>query len=382
MITRALKPTILDKINKGKAIIIIGPRQVGKSTLLAEIAQESGKKTIFFDCDERDDREILTDTTSTALRAHIGNAELVLIDEAQRVKNIGLTLKLFTDKIKNVQVIVTGSSSFDLANEINEPLTGRKFEYQMFPLSVAEMADFHGQKDENRLLERRLLFGFYPEVINSPGNEPRVLRDISKSYLFRDLFSFREIRKPELLEKLLIALALQMGNEVSYTELGNTVGTDQLTVQRYLDLLEKSFVIFRLTAFSRNLRTELKKSRKIYFYDNGIRNAILNNFLPLETRPDTGALWENFLISERLKNLNYHEKFPNTYFWRTQKGEEIDYLEEINGKITTFEFKWNPARNAKIPSAFANSYPNTDFSVVNPSNYHDFLKIGLGTGKQ
>jgi uncharacterized protein len=242
---------------------------------------------------------------------------------------------------------------------------------------VAEMVNFHGQKDENRLLERRLLFGLYPEVINSPGNEARVLRDISKSYLFRDLFTFREIRKPELLEKLLIALALQMGNIVSYSELGNTIGTDQLTVQRYLDLLEKSFVIFRLTAFSRNLRTELKKSRKIYFYDNGIRNAILNNFLPLETRPDTDALWENFLISERLKNLNYQEKFPNTYFWRTQKGEGIDYLEEIDGKINTFEFKWNPARKANIPFAFAKSYPNTDFVMINPSNYHDFLKFGL-----
>ncbi|MBK8920917.1 MAG: ATP-binding protein [Saprospirales bacterium] len=373
MIARLLKPIVLEKIGQGKAIIIIGPRQVGKSTLLAEIARESGKKVLFLDCDEHDDRQLLIDATSTALRASIGGAELVLIDEAQRVKNIGLTLKLFTDKIREVQVLVTGSSSFDLANEINEPLTGRKFEYMMFPLSTLEMIRHHGEKDERRLLLRRLLYGFYPEVLNAPGNAPQALRDISKSYLFKDLFAFREIRKPELLEKLLRALALQMGNEVSFNELANTIGSDQLTVQRYLDLLEKSFVIFRLSAFSRNLRTELKRSRKIYFYDNGIRNALLNNFLPIDSRQDIGALWENFLVAERMKYLHYAGKFPNTYFWRTQLGDEIDYLEEQDGQIHAFEFKWNPSRSAKMPTAYAKTYPNSTFTVINPENYLGFV---------
>lgn len=373
MIARVLKQPILDKIGHGKAIIIVGPRQVGKSTLLQTIAEESGYTVKILDCDERDDRAILTDTTSTELISAIGNANLILIDEAQRVKNIGLTLKLFTDKIKNVQVIVTGSSSLDLANEINEPLTGRKFEYQMFPLSTAEMVDHLGQTIEKRNLHQRMLYGFYPEVINNVGEEKATLRDISQSYLYKDIFSFREIRKPEILEKLLSALALQLGNEVSFNELANTIGSDQLTIQRYLDLLEKSFVVFRLSSFSRNLRRELKRSRKIYFYDNGIRNAILNNFLPLENRNDVGALWENFLVSERLKWLHYHRQFPNRYFWRTQTGLEIDYLEEQEGVINAFEFKWNPQRVIKAPEEFSNAYPNNTFMVIHPDNYLEFV---------
>lgn len=373
MIARLLKQPILDKIGRGKAIIIVGPRQVGKSTLLQTIAQESGQQVKHFDCDERDDRAILTDTTSTELISAIGNAGLVLIDEAQRVKNIGLTLKLITDKIKSVQVIVTGSSSLDLANQINEPLTGRKFEYQMFPFSTGEMIVHHGETVEKRLLHQRMLYGFYPEVVNNPGEEKATLRDISQSYLYKDLFTFREIRKPELLEKLLSALALQLGNEVSFNELANTIGSDQLTVQRYLDLLEKSFVVFRLSSFSRNLRRELKRNRKIYFYDNGIRNAILNNFLPLENRMDVGALWENFLMSERLKWIHYNRQFPNRYFWRTQTGLEIDYLEEQDGAINAFEFKWNPKRNVKPPEEFLKAYPNTTFKVIHPENYLEFV---------
>ncbi|MEQ1747632.1 MAG: ATP-binding protein [Saprospiraceae bacterium] len=373
MIPRKLEQTVLQKIGSGKAIIVIGPRQVGKSTLLGKLAQQSGKKVLLLDCDERDDRDLLTDTTSTELRAHIGEAELVLIDEAQRVKNIGLTLKLFTDKISEVQVIVTGSSSLDLSNQINEPLTGRKSEHMMFPLSTSELIDYHGQSAETRLLHRRLLYGFYPEVVNNPGNETNALRDISKSYLYKDLFAFREIRKPELLENLLKALALSLGNEVSFNELAVITGSDQLTVQRYLDLLEKSFVIFRLSAFSRNLRQELTRTRKIYFYDNGIRNAILNNFLPLENRADTGALWENFLVSERLKWLRYSGKHPNTYFWRTKTGQEIDYLEEQDGHIAAYEFKWNPKRTVKLPQAYSDAYPGSTFEVIQPENYLKFV---------
>ncbi len=373
MIERALKQSILEKMGQGKAIIILGPRQVGKSTLLEAIAEETKQPVKWLNCDERDDRAALTDTTSTELMALIGNATLVLIDEAQRVKNIGLTLKLFTDKIKTVQVIVTGSSSLDLANEINEPLTGRKFEYQLFPFSSAEMAVHHGKINERRLLHQRMLYGFYPEVVNNPGEEKSILRDISQSYLYKDILAFREIRKPELLEKLLTALALQLGNEVSFNELANTIGSDQLTVQRYLDLLEQSFVVFRLSSYSNNLRRELKRNRKIYFYDNGIRNAILNNFLPLENRNDVGALWENFLVAERLKWLRYHNQFPNRYFWRTHSGEEIDYLEVQDGQIQGFEFKWNPKRVVKMPAAFADAYPNSTFKIIHPDNYQEFV---------
>lgn len=375
MINRALKQSILEKIGLGKAIIILGPRQVGKSTLLDIIAHESGQVVKILNCDERDDRAALSDTTSTELISLVGKSTLVLIDEAQRVKNIGLTLKLFTDRIKSVQIIVTGSSSLDLANEINEPLTGRKYEYRMFPLSTGEMIAHHGETVEKRLLHQRMLFGFYPEVVNSPGQEKIVLRDISQSYLYKDILAFREIRKPELLEKLLTALALQLGNEVSFNELANTIGSDQLTVQRYLDLLEKSFVIFRLSSYSKNLRTELKRNRKIYFYDNGIRNAILNNFLPLESRNDIGALWENFLVSERLKSLNYSQQFPNSYFWRTREGAEVDYLEEQDGSINAFEFKWNPKKTVKAPHSFLTAYPNSSFKVIHPDSYLEFLNI-------
>jgi predicted AAA+ superfamily ATPase len=300
---------------------------------------------------------------------------LVFIDEAQRVKNIGLTLKLFTDKIPNVQVIVTGSSSLDLANEINEPLTGRKFEYLMLPFSTGELVAYRDETHERRLLEHRLIYGFYPEVVSHPGSEANTLRELSKSYLYKDIFTFREIRKPELLEKLLKALAFQTGQEVSYHELGQTTGSDQLTVQRYLDLLEKSFVIFRLSSFSRNLRQELTRSRKIYFYDNGIRNAIINNFQMPEFRDDTGALWENFLLSERLKALQSAQKFPNTYFWRTKQGQELDYVEESEGQLHAFEFKWNPKRKSKRPAAFFDAYENASFETIHRENYLSFLKI-------
>jgi uncharacterized protein len=375
MITRFLLPIIQEKIGRKKAIIIIGPRQSGKSTLLREVARQSGKKTLFLDCDEPDDRDALTNVTSTALQSKIGGAELVLIDEAQRVKNIGLTLKLFTDKIPQVQVVVTGSSSLDLANEINEPLTDRKFEYLMLPFSTGELAAHQSETHEKRLLEHRLLYGFYPEVINQSGQELQILRELTKSYLYKDIFTFREIRKPELLEKLLKALAFQVGQEVSYTELGVTTGSDQLTVQRYLDLLEKSFVIFRLSSFSRNLRQELTRSRKIYFYDNGIRNAIINNFQPLNFRDDTGALWENFLVSERLKALQLAQNFPNSYFWRTKQGQELDYMEEADGKIKAFEFKWNPKKTPRLPAVFADAYPNAIFETINRDNYFSFLTV-------
>lgn len=372
-IQRQLLKQVESRVGDGKAIVIMGPRQSGKSTLLNILAKKVDREHVFLDCDEPDIRQILSNTTSTALRQLIGNAGLVLIDEAQRVKNIGLTLKLFTDKIKDVQVVVTGSSSFELSNEINEPLTGRKHEYFMLPLSTNEMVQHHGLITEKRLLPTRLVYGMYPEVVQKPGEEVDVLKSMAGSYLYKDIFSFRDVRKPEILENLLKALALQVGSEVSYHELARTTGTDQATIQRYLDLLEKSFVVFRLPAYNRNLRNELTKSRKIFFYDNGIRNAIIGNYANLPSRTDVGQLWENFLISERYKWLQINRSYTQRYFWRTTEAREIDYLEEYDGRLNAFEFKWNADKKVTFPKAFLNAYPAATTQVVHPDNYTEFL---------
>jgi uncharacterized protein len=373
LINRSLLPVIMSKIGLGKAIIILGPRQSGKSTMLKTFAQLIDRPSIFIDCDEPDYRALLTNATSTALKALIGPATLVLIDEAQRVKNIGLTLKIFTDQLPHAQLIVTGSSAFDLANEINEPLTGRKFEYQMLPLSTAEMVAHHGAIIEQRLLPTRLVFGLYPEVIQNPDVALETIRNMAGSYLYKDIFTFQDIRKPEILETLLKALALQVGSEVSFYELARTVGTDQSTVQRYIQLLEKAFVVFRLPSYSRNARRELTKTRKIYFYDNGIRNAIIGNFSPLTGRTDIGALWENYLVSERLKLVLLQKSHTQRYFWRSIDSREIDYLEEVDGTLSAFEFKWDPERSVKLPKLFRDTYPSATFDVIHPDEYLGFL---------
>jgi len=372
-IDRILLPTVEEHLEGGKAVILIGPRQVGKTTLLEKITVRYPGKLLWMDCDEPDIRHRLADTTSTELKAWIGDAGLVVVDEAQRVKNIGLTLKLFTDKIRSLQLLVTGSSSLDLANEINEPLTGRKWEFMLLPISTEEMLRHHGETSERRLLTHRMIYGMYPEIINRPGKEEALLRQLSSSYLYKDIFTFNDVRKPEVIEKLLQSLALQVGSEVNYHELAQLTGTDQATIQRYLNLLEKAFVVFRLPTFSRNVRNELKKSRKVYFYDNGIRNAIINSFKPVDLRTDAGALWENFLVSERTKWLANHQYFANRYFWRTTQQQEIDYLEEKNGILSAFEFKWNAMAQASFPKTFLSAYDNVETAVITPDNYLDFI---------
>jgi len=375
MISRELYKVIYDNVFKGKAIIMLGPRQVGKSTLLEILQQKIKKKTLYLNCDNNDDRKLLTDTSVTQLKRLIGDNELVLIDEGQRVRDIGLTLKLITDQIKNVQLIVTGSSSLDLSNQLNEPLTGRKFEYHLFPLSTKELVDHFGFIEENRNLENRLIYGSYPDVINNAGNEHEILANLAGSYLFKDIFIYQDIRKPEFIEQLLEALALQMASEVSYNELAGLLKSDPHTVQRYISLLEKSLIIFRLRSFSRNARNEIKKSRKIYFYDNGIRNAIISNFSSINSRVDKGALWENYFIAERMKYLHYNKIYAKRYFWRTTQQQEIDYLEELNGKITAFEIKWSQDNRIKFPKTFTSNYPESDYHVVNKNNFWEFLGI-------
>lgn len=373
MITRSLYAMADQKFFKNKAIIIVGPRQVGKTTLLKWLTEKYKDTVLLLDGDEADIRTILKGTTSTALRRLIGPAKVVLIDEAQQIHGIGTTIKLIVDKIPDVQVVATGSSSFELANEVNEALTGRKYEFLMLPLSLEEMVSFHGELDERRLLNARLIYGSYPEIILHPGEEKERLKQLVNSYLFKDVFSFRELRRPELIQKLVEAIALQVGSEVSFNELSRIIGADPVTIERYVTLLERSFVLFRLRSFSRNARNELKKSRKIYFYDNGVRNALIANFAPVKMRSDIGALWENYLVSERAKRLSYREATAHPYFWRTAQQQEIDYIEESDGVLHAVEFKWNPKAKAALPKTFKDAYPSSDFTVVTPENYIDWL---------
>jgi predicted AAA+ superfamily ATPase len=326
--------------------------------------------------DDPDVREALTNTTATKLKAIIGNKKILLVDEAQRIENIGLSLKLITDQIKDVQVIATGSSSFELSSQVNEPLTGRKYEFMLYPLSFEEMVNHHGLLQEKRLIEHRMLYGYYPEIVSNPGEERERLKLLAGSYLYKDLLMLEQIKKPALLEKLLRALALQVGSEVNFTELGQTTGSDRKTIEKYIDLLGKAFVIFQLPAFSRNVRNEIKKGKKVYFYDCGIRNAIINNFKPLNTRTDVGALWENFVLVERMKFLRYGEMDATYYFWRTTQQQEIDLIEEKDNSLSAFEFKWNKNAKVRFPRTFKENYPDTETAVISPDNIEDFTTAG------
>ncbi len=373
MFERDLKKILEEKVKSGKVIVLIGPRQVGKTTLLKSIQKES-EQVLFLNCDEPDVRNILENTSSSMLKNIIGKSLTVIIDEAQRVKNIGLTLKLLHDNFSEIKLFVTGSSSLELSNSVNESLTGRKFEYNLFPFSTAELIKNTSYIEEIRLLKKRLIFGSYPDVVNNPGEEKEILLNLSSSYLFKDVFEFQDIRRPEIVEKLLQALALQIGSEVSFNELSNLLGIDALTVRRYVDLLEKAYVIFHLSSYSKNVRNELKKSVKIYFYDNGIRNAVISNFNSVDLRNDVGALWENFLISERLKNNAFNNIHAKYYFWRTTQKQEVDFLEEIEGNITAWEFKYNPLKaKTKCPKTFSENYPEISYGVVTSENYTEFV---------
>ena len=372
MIAREIEQQILKDFRKKKVLVVLGARQVGKTTLLSQINQ-GGKKVLSLNCDNADDRLMLENRTTTELSQLLSSYDLAFIDEAQRVANIGITIKMIGDLKLDTQVIVTGSSSFDIANRVNEPATGRTIEYKLYPFSMRELADYSSQREEHRLLGNRLIYGMYPEVVMEPADAKRTLVSLANNYLYKDLLSYKGIKKPELLQNLVKALALQVGSEVSYNELGNMLGVDKETVENYIDLLEKCFVVFRLSSFSRNMRNEIKKGKKIYFYDNGIRNAVISNFAPIEMRTDAGALWENFIISERVKRNSYMGSYAQLYFWRTHDQSEVDLIEEENGMLHTFEFKWNPRRKARLSQAFARAYPNSTFQLVTPENYWDFI---------
>jgi len=372
MYPRTLENVIKDKIGSGKAIIIVGARQVGKTTLIKKILEN--EEYLFLDADDPAIRQLLTSPNTEEIRTILGENKTVFVDEAQRIEGIGLTLKIITDQFKDIQLFVSGSSSFDLGNKLNEPLTGRKWEYELFPISWEEFEKKEGFVKAEQQIENRLLFGFYPEVLNNKGKERTALKNLVSSYLYRDILAFSEIRKPEILDNLLLALALQVGSEVNYNELARTIGVNKITIQKYIDILEKGYIIFRLNSFSRNLRNEIKRNRKIYFYDNGIRNMIIGNFNPLKLRTDIGALWENFLISERKKQNIYKETFTRMYFWRTKQQQEVDLVEERDGKIYGFEFKWKTKSKLKLPETFTKTY-NAETKIIDRKNFREFVVI-------
>jgi len=372
MYSRYIRERIEKRIGSGKAIVIIGPRQVGKTTLIESILE--AKDYLLLDGDDPKTRTLLTAPNTEEIRTILGKYKFVFIDEAQRINGIGLTMKIITDRFKDVQLFTSGSSSFDLTNKINEPLTGRKWEYQLFPISWEEFENYHGYLNAEQQLENRLLYGFYPDVLNNTGDEISVLRNLVNSYLYKDILSYSDMRKPEVLEKLVQALALQVGSEVNYSELAQIVNVDKNTISKYIDILQKGYIIFKLSSFSRNVRNEIKTNKKIYFYDNGVRNMVIGNFNPLDLRTDKGALWENFLISERIKQIEYKQSLARTYFWRTKQQQEVDFVEENNGKIYGYEFKWNKKSNSKLPKTFTDTY-SAQTNVIDKENFREFVII-------
>lgn len=369
IVSRILNKEIKELFHQGKAIVVIGPRQVGKSTLIRELLKE--KDYLFLDGDDFSVRQQLETANTEFLRRIIADYKIVFIDEAQRISNIGLTSKIIIDRFPEVQLILSGSSALDLNNEINEPLTGRKWEFNLYPVSMEELELTQGFLQTHQQLENRIIYGMYPDVLNYPGKEKMVLKNLVNSYLYKDILSLTGIKKPDILQKLTQALALQIGNEFSFNELSQLLGVNKETVSNYIDLLEKAYLVFRLNPFSRNIRNEIKTSRKIYFYDTGLRNALISNFNPLSLRNDKGALWENFLIAERIKKMSYHKQYANVYFWRTVQQQEIDWIEEKNGVIEAYEFKWKSS-TAKVPKKFTETY-NAAFKVINKENYFEFI---------
>lgn len=373
MVNRIIQNKIIEKIGDNKAIILLGPRQCGKTTLLKSVSEKIARPYIWFNGDNPGDARLIENSSVERLKSIIGKNEVIIIDEAQSIPDIGKTIKLIVDYIGNVCPIISGSSSFEISNELNEPLTGRKYEFNLYPFSFKEMIEHHDLRTELQKLEQRLIYGSYPEVVTNAGREKELLNLLASSYLYKDIFKFGNIRKPSELEKIVQLLAWQIGSEVNTSEVAVSAGTTSETVERYIDILEKAYIVFRLPSFARNVRNEIKKNKKIYFYDNGIRNAVVGNFSFLSNRNDVGALWENYLVSERRKLNSYRNFYGSTYFWRTPQQQEIDYIEEIDGKISAFEFKWNPKKKIRFSLTFTKNYHPETTEIFHRDNYESFL---------
>ena len=359
----------------GKVMVIYGPRRVGKTTLLKKYLEKENNSVLFVNGDDIIVRQYLESQSIQTLRDFIGDHRLLVVDEAQYVDKIGLNLKLIVDHISGIKIIVTGSSSFDLARDVGEPLTGRKYVLKLFPLSQMEISKIEKRHETTASLDSRLIYGSYPEVVLMGDNSRRedYLRELVQSYLFKDILVLEGIRYANKLVRLLQLLAFQIGKQVSFTELGKQLSMSKNTVERYLDLLEKVFVIYKLSGFSRNLRKEITKNQRYFFYDNGVRNALIGNFNPLAVRNDLGELWENYIITERMKRQEYLRSVTNSYFWRTYDKKEIDLVEEREGKLFGYEVKWKKER-VKIPQDWTAGYPDAAFEVIHRENYLEFIQ--------
>jgi len=362
-------------LKKGKVIVIYGPRRVGKTTLIANFIKNTKLKCRFDSGDNIETRNIFSSQSLETISKYVEGYELIAIDEAQRIPNVGLGLKILVDNFPNIYVVITGSASLDLSYRIGEPLVGRKYTYRLYPLWVGELSNKKTNFELNEKKADRMIFGSYPEVINAntSSEKIKILEENVSSYLFKEIIEIEQIGNTKLLLDLLKLIAFQVGNEVSLTEIGKTLGVDKKTVQRYLNLFEQAFILYNLRGYSRNLRKEVTKKSKYYFWDNGIRNAIIKNFNNLDTRDDVGALWENYLVSERLKKQEYKRIYSSNYFWRTWEGQEIDWVEERDGKVFGFEFKWKKTTSKSPPLWLAN-YSNATFETVNQDNYLKFVK--------
>jgi len=374
-IKRSAENAIKKRLFQGKIIIIYGARQVGKTTLVKKILEEHTDEGRYLNCDLNSVQRGLAELEAEKIKSYFGDHRLIVLDEAQNIPDIGKVLKIIVDTYPEIQIIATGSSSFELAEKVSEPLTGRTFRFLLYPLSLSEIKEDRDLMFVEANLENLMRFGSYPGVVNLGENATvERLNEIASNYLYKDVLKLEELRKTSLVKNLLQLLALQLGQEVSYHELATSLGVNRLTIQKYVDILEQSFVVFRLNAFSRNLRKELAKTLKIYFYDLGIRNSLIENFNRLDIRNDTGALWENFCVSERRKLHEAKKKFVNTYFWRTYDQKEVDYVEESGGKITGFEFKWGINKKIKQPKDFIKTYKAV-INKVDRSNYWKFLGL-------
>jgi len=371
MYHRDIQKNIERRLNDHKIVILTGARQVGKTSLIEAIL--SKKSYLELNGDDMGDRTFFEKINTEKLKSYIGNHKYLFVDEAQKIPNIGDALKIIHDKIKTIKVLVTGSSSLELNKKIQESLTGRKWEFSLFPTSWSEYVAKHGLLTAQKQLEFRLIYGMYPDVLNNPGDESDILKALSSSYLFKDIFALHTLKRPELLDKIIRALAYQVGSEVSYNEIAQLVGADKNTVNHYIELLCQAFVIYKLPSFSRNLRNEIKTNQKIYFYDNGIRNVVIGNLQPLHLRNDAGQLWENFLISERLKYNACHQRMAKSYFWRTTTQREIDYVEDCDGQISAYECKWASLKKIKVDKEFQEVY-NTRIKILDRDNWDDFVR--------
>lgn len=373
---RAIIQEFANKLVPNKVLVLLGARRVGKTQLIKKyIETVQPDSYLQLNGEDINDINLLQERSVNNYKRLLANIQLLVIDEAQNIPDIGAILKLIVDTIEGIRVIATGSSMFDLANNLGEPLVGRKNTLYLFPLSQIEFSEFENYKQTTELLEQRLIFGGYPELEQYENWEEKkdYLYEIVNSYLLKDILVFEGIKNSDKIYDLLRLIAFQTGKEVSLQELGNQLQLSKNTVEKYLDLLSKVFILFKLEGFSRNLRKEITKTSRWYFYDNGIRNALINNFNRLDSRTDIGDLWENYLASERIKKQHYQKVKTNNYFWRTYDQQELDWLEERAEELAAFEFKWNEKKKAKIPAAFSKAYPKATFEVINKTNYLDFI---------